>query len=87
MRWLTCVGLVVDEDGGKVDVVMSVVLVLQEHDLLVLDGCDLTTSVGPDLSAAHVDGDDQEDEADPRPPVHHGEVEVILRLHKVEDER
>ena len=86
---MTCVGvgLVVDEDGGKVDVVMSVVLVVQQHDLLVLDGGDLTTKVGPDLSAAHVDGDDQEDEADPRPPVHHGEVEVILRLHEVEDER
>ena len=78
MRWLTCVGLVVDEDGGKVDVVMSVVLVVQQHDLLVLDGGDLTTEVGPDLGAAHVDGEDQEDEADPRPPVHHGEVEGIL---------
>ena len=57
---MTCVGvgLVVDEDGGKVDVVMSVVLVFQEHDLLVLDGGDLTTSVGPDLSAAHVNSDD-----------------------------
>ena len=85
MRWLTCVGLVVDEDGGKVDVVMSVVLVLNEHPPLVLDGGDLTASAGPDLSAADVDGDDQEGEAGICLPAHQGKVEEILTHHEVED--
>ena len=37
---------------------MSVVLVLKEQHILVLNGGDLATRVGPDLSAAHVNSDD-----------------------------
>ena len=81
-----CGAVSVDEDGRKVDLVMAVVLVLQQHDVLVLDRGDLPAGVGPDLGTAHVDCDDQEDQADPRPPVHQAEAEGVLRPHEAEEE-
>ena len=81
-----CGAVSVDEDGGKVDLVVAVVLVLQQHHVLVLDGGDLPAGVRPDLGAAHVDRDDQEDQADPRPPVHQTEAEGVLGPHEAEEE-
>ena len=39
---------------------MTVLLVLPQHHVLVFDGTDLATRVGPDLRAAHVQSDDEE---------------------------
>ena len=37
---------------------MTILLVLPQHHVLVLDGGDLPADVGPDLGTAHVQGDD-----------------------------
>ena len=48
---------------------MTVLLILQQHRVLVLDGGDLPAGVGPDLGAAHVQGDDEQDQRDRGPQV------------------
>ena len=37
---------------------MTILLVLPQHHVLILDGRDLPADVGPDLGTAHVQGDD-----------------------------
>ena len=48
---------------------MTVLLILQQHRVLVLDGGDLPAGVGPDLGAAHVQGDDEQAQRDRGPQV------------------
>ena len=53
---------------------MTVLGVVRQQNLLVLDGTDLPAGVGPDLSAAHVEGQDEQAAGHLRPQVEAGAV-------------
>ena len=49
--------------------IMTILVVLPYHHVLILDGGDLPAGVGPDLGAAHVQGDDEQAQRDHGPQV------------------
>ena len=55
---------------------MTILLILPQHHILVLDGGDLPAGVGPDLGAAHVQGDDEQAQRDLGPQVQGAELAV-----------
>ena len=83
---LTRPSILAQKDPRKVGLVMSVIFVLQQHGVLVLDGRDLATGVVPDLGTAHVDSDDEQQEGHLGPRVQRADL-TVLRSDEAEDDR
>ena len=70
---------------GDADLIMTIILILSQENITVGDGTDLPAGVGPDLSAAHVEGENEETNGHLAPQVESLDVGVQGPDHREHD--
>ena len=68
-----------------IDLIMTVMWIIRHQNIFVLDGTDLPAGVGPDLGAAHIEGQDEETNGNLAPHVESLDVRVQGPDHREDD--